>query len=95
MVLDPGEMMKKVVELELLQQYKSGDDPEKPPPKERGDKYYALGALIGVIVGGIIGDMLSRFGGLILFDIIGGGVVGGFLGIFAGSLMKKRMLNKG
>jgi uncharacterized protein YcfJ len=94
MVLDPGEMMRKVNELELQQQYKSDNDPEKPPPKEHGDKYYAAGALVGAIFGGITGGVLSRFGGLMLFDIIGGGVVGGFIGIFIGSQIRKNVLKK-
>jgi predicted lipid-binding transport protein (Tim44 family) len=94
MVLDGGEMMRKVAETELQQQYNPQNDPEKPPPKGPGDKYYAIGALIGVIVGAVIGGLLSRFGGLMLFNIIGGAVVLGFIGVSAGSLMKKRHLRK-
>ena len=93
MVLDPGELMRKVNELELEQQYKTEDDPEKPPVKEYGDKYYVAGALLGVTMGGTIGGILSIFGGWMLFDIIGGCVAGGLLGIFIGSRIRKRVLN--
>jgi hypothetical protein len=89
-----GEMQKKIGELEWMRQFDPQHDPEKPPPKEHGDKYYVIGALVGAIVGGIIGGVLSRFGGLIMFDIIAGTVVGGIVGIMVGSLVRKHVLNK-
>lgn len=89
-----GDMMRRVTEFELQQWYKPDNDPEKPPSKGPGDKYYAIGALIGAIIGIIAGLILSRFGGLIVIDVNGGAVVGSLIGTVVGSLIRKYVLNK-
>lgn len=90
MVLDGGEMQTIPADFDLQRQCEPQHDPEKPPPRQRGDRYYSLGALIGSIIGGV----LSQFGGLLVFDIIAGVVIGGIVGLILGSLLRKHILNK-
>jgi len=91
-----GEMGRKVHELELLQMIEPDpdDDPEKPPPKERGDKYLFIGTFIGLVVGGLLGAVLSLYVGWVILNIFTGLLVGGFAGLWIGSMVKKRSLSK-
>lgn len=58
------------------------------------DKYYAIGSLAGVIVGGSLGAILSLFIGWFVTDIVIGVIVGGLIGIWIGDRIKKRVLKK-
>ena len=91
-----GEAGKKVHEFELSRRLEPepGDDPEKPPRQEPGDKYLFIGAFIGLVVGGVSGGIVSGFIGWLITNIIIGLVVGGVAGVWIGSLFKKRMLDK-
>jgi outer membrane lipoprotein SlyB len=85
-------LRQKQTETEMKLRYGGESDPERPPNPEPGDKYITLGAIVGLVVGGVagafIGGSFSFLGGIIgaSVGIIGGGI----LGVQIGRLVKKR-----
>ncbi len=68
-------------------------DPDKPPPLEPGDIYVVLGMVIGLVVLGTTGLLIS-----ILIEmsnpfvpIAAGVIIGGIAGSYAGEWLKKRV----
>jgi len=74
-----------------LQQASGARDPDKPPRREIGDGWIALGLLIGAAAGAAIGGGLSYWFEVASFSIglVTGAVAGAFLGVFAGDRIKK------
>jgi uncharacterized membrane protein len=71
----------------------SQHDPEKPPKWTPGDSYIVLGAIVGLIAGGVMGAI----GGNHYFGLAGafigfivGIITGGFIGASVGSLIRKK-----
>ena len=71
----------------------SQHDPEKPPKWTPGDSYIVLGAIVGLIAGGVLGAI----GGNHYFGLAGafigfivGIITGGFIGASVGSLIRKK-----
>ena len=82
---------KRVYELETMYKY-GKHDPAKPPRRERGDIYIILGALVGMIIGGVVAAIVSyRYLGFTLIFLITGGsaIGGGIIGATIGSFVKK------
>ena len=83
---------------ELERQYGPQRDPDKPPPRERGDKFIIIYSTIGVILGGIIGGVIGVVFSLhffaVVLSVIGGVVIGGILGVIIGTRIKRRYLSK-
>jgi hypothetical protein len=68
-------------------------DPDKPPPLEPGDIYIALGAVIGLVVLGSIGLLISILIGMSnpFVPIAAGVIIGGIAGSYIGEWLKKRV----
>jgi hypothetical protein len=68
-------------------------DPDKPPPLEPGDIYIALGAVIGLVLLGSIGLLISYLVGMDnpFIPIASGVIIGGIAGSYAGEWLKKRV----
>ena len=69
-----------VAEMRVKNTYRDGK-PQKPKP---GDKYILIGAIVGMIIGGVLGYSVN------LFVCIIGIIAGGIIGALAGDLIKKR-----
>ncbi len=71
---------------------RSEKDPELPPGKESGDGYIIAAAIIGAILGGAIGFLITREVAGVFLTIIcifGGVLVGGSAGGLLGEQIKK------
>ncbi len=82
-------------DLELERQYRSKNDPEKPPKAGPGDKYIVIGAIVGMIAGGIVGTIVGSYFKFFLPGIIAGVFAGGIIGATIGDLIKKRRQKPG
>ena len=94
---DPG-AFKRTSDMEQMLQYRHKPDQKGPLKPERGDKYIAIGAVVGMVTGGtaaaIFGYQQSGVFTGILY-CIGGIIVGGFIGATIGSLIKKWRVKTG
>ncbi len=83
---------------DTLQAKRQPNDPEGPPPKGPGDAYIAVGGIIGVLIGGT-GGFLVSWGivgiGIVIISVLGGVIVGGVVGAYLGDVIRKRRLWKG
>ena len=64
-----------------------------PPPKKAGDVYIIVGALLGVVLGGAVGFLVSGgIGGLFITILCtaGGSLIGGTVGAWLGEKVEKR-----
>ncbi len=80
-----------------LRHNKEKNDPEAPPPKKPGDAYIAGGALVGLILGGIVSFMFTRTlvgDAKVILTTAAGIIVGGIIGVFIGDLLKHRKFPK-
>jgi predicted lipid-binding transport protein (Tim44 family) len=81
---------------EMEREYASKADPDKPPPLESGDKYIAIGAVTGIVLGGAAGAATGLLFHLalltIIFTAVAGLVIGGLIGAAIGSRIKKHRL---
>ena len=87
----PSDPFRKVYEAETMYKY-GRHDPAKPPMRERGDIYIILGALVGLIIGGVVAAIISyNYLGIvgIFLSIAGGAIAGGIIGATAGNFIKK------
>ncbi len=82
---------------EMRLQNRNENDPEQAPRPGRGDRYILACALVGIVIGGVVGAII----GYHFFSIIGGiygffsGIIlGGITGAFIGSVIKKRVIEK-
>ncbi|MDP3880226.1 MAG: hypothetical protein Q8Q07_08005 [Dehalococcoidales bacterium] len=97
MLFFPGDPFsrQREVELETRLRYGSGNDPERPPGWQPGNKYPVLGMFVGMIAGGAAGITagIHYFGsGGILIGFVGGSITGGIIGTIIGDLIRKRRL---
>ena len=86
---DPNALQKELEASMKLRLRSEGLDPEGPPRRERGDIYIILGALVGMIIGGVLAAVISYhylgFVGIFLITggcAIGGGIIGATIGNF-------------
>ena len=93
--INPNDLDQARVNFEMERQFGSSNDPSKPPPQKPGDRKYLLApAILGMVIGGVLGAVTATLVGLFIFDILIGMVVGGFAGILAGSIVRKQMSKK-
>jgi hypothetical protein len=88
---DPGERDRILYETE--RRYRSEHEPEKPPKWTPGDSRIALGAIIGLIAGGVLGAIAgNHYFGLagVFTGFIVGIIAGGIIGASIGSLIRKK-----
>lgn len=67
------------------------NDPERPPHREPGDGFILALAVVGILLGGCLGFVISRgIGGIIIavLCILGGVLIGGTGGAFVGEKIK-------
>jgi hypothetical protein len=78
--------------LDTLRHTKPDNDPEAPPPKKPGDAVIVRSAIIGLLLGGIIGFFIGlRFGpGITTSSTFAGIFIGGIIGAFTGEFLKNR-----
>ena len=93
---DPSSRHKEF-ELDMKMRYGTGNDPERPPTPQAGDKYITIGAIAGLIIGGTLGVIFGGYcfnflGGAI--GLIGGLIIGGIIGAKIGNIIKNRKQKK-
>jgi len=89
---DPG-AFKRASEMDMMLKLRSKHAPGGPPKRERGDIYILIGTIVGIIVGGAAGAIVSShyFGSAGFFlGLLGGVIAGGIIGATIGSFIKKR-----
>ena len=94
---DPG-AFKRTSDAEQMLKYGRKPGQKGPLKPERGDKFIAIGAVVGMVIGGTAAAMIGYqqsgvFTGFIY--CIGGIIVGGFIGATIGSLIKKWRVKTG
>lgn len=93
--INPNDLDQARINFEMERQFGSPNDPSKPPPQKPGDKKYLLApAIVGMVIGGILGAVTATLVGLFIFNILIGMVVGGLAGVLAGSIVRKKMSKK-
>lgn len=84
--IPPGFGMLKDYEMSLKRRIKN--HPDRPPRRKPGDGYTIVGALAGLVIGGIVGLYTDNIWFFIVL-IIGGGIGGAYLAPYLRSLVKK------
>jgi hypothetical protein len=81
---------------DTLRAIRPDNDPEKPPPREPGDKWILIAVVAGAAGCGILGVVVAiLFGFATIFINLSVGVIGGgIIGALIGDLIKKRMLGR-
>ncbi len=78
---------------DTLRATRPDNDPDAPPPKKPGESLIAGAAILGLLIGGVAGFLLSfRFVGsfLVVLCTVGGVVAGGIVGTLIGDAIRKR-----
>ena len=88
--MDPGWRGREVY---ALMKYGRRDDwDDRPQRRKPEDKFVMIGAVVGMVTGGVVGFMINPSLGIL--GIVGGGVIGALIGSFIGFLMRRKIKAK-